>query len=485
MIDEYQLSRELDYLCASSWFSNKPQMKRLLEYLVSHALSADEKPFDQRAIAIEGLGRGDDFDPAENPLVRIEVGRLRRLLNKAYLEDHKRPFMITVPLRQYRPEIIQPSLPSPASVLPALQGLSENDGILTVLLQFNTEGIENAGLYLLRHQIRIGLTLQIKRLDGIRLVVAIPSMLGTVESSVDVVIKASLSQLEAHYLIRTEANWQDENTMFFDVSQKIPLIYEQPALESNLSNLVSRLLDEEIGVVWDQWLVKHQHYRNDVHPSPEKAIFHYLLYFRQGGEASFSSALTVARTVMEQYPSYLIVKSILADLYYQGVLHGYGSIKYLLGSGIGHARVAVRSHPRSLKIHAILASLSYFLGQNNLAEAQFRQANETSDVIYSVAFHRSLLTCLAFDWSLGFQELKSLVQEFDRYPDIFPVMAFMDAVGNERCSEIEHWRAQLNKLGLSTTVRQLVHLIRYPEQLGVSREKDELWDLMKQHLKTV
>ncbi|WP_022950274.1 hypothetical protein [Leucothrix mucor] len=483
MIDEFHLSKEMDFLCASSWFSNKPQMKRLLSHLVSHALNKDEKPFDQRAIAVEGLGRGFDFDPAENPLVRIEVGRLRRLLNDFYVTNQERPFRITIPLRQYRPEII-PLLPdsTPNPALPSLQSLVVKEERLSVLLQFSTEGGESAELYLLRHQIRIGLTLQLKQLEEIRLIIAIPSAAGMVAAKADIVIKVTLSTVEQQYHAQAQASWMGEDRPFFESKLSLPLIYEAQSLEQKLLHWVSGLFDIEMGLAWGKWIQANGDYRDTPYPSLGKAILLYLSFLRDGGERSFLAALAAAKAVVEHYQNPRIAKCILADLHYQGVLRGYGVVEHLLGSGLGYAGEALRTHPACPRMHMTLASLSYFLGQDSLAELQFRNPVENENRIYSIGFHRNVLKSLAFDWKQGFKSIDELVEAFDYYPDLYPVMAYINVFLGSDLQAKQYWRSKVLKLGSERSVQQFVKLIRDPEQLGWAGGRDELGALMAEDL---
>ena len=142
-VNDYELSKELEYLLVSYLFENKTQMKRLLSYLVHHAGSSSQSAYDQRAIAIACLGRNEDFDPGENPVVRIEVGRLRKLLNRFY-EEESRLCKISIPLGQYRPEFTVESMADKSKYLPELRPSPANPERLSVLLQFTTEGTESS-----------------------------------------------------------------------------------------------------------------------------------------------------------------------------------------------------------------------------------------------------------------------------------------------------------------------------------------------------
>jgi pimeloyl-ACP methyl ester carboxylesterase len=71
-------------ICASEVFAQAGRMSGLLAYLVDAALSGAGTRIDQRAIAMDVLGRGGDFDPSSDAIVRAEVGRLRVKLLEYY-----------------------------------------------------------------------------------------------------------------------------------------------------------------------------------------------------------------------------------------------------------------------------------------------------------------------------------------------------------------------------------------------------------------
>jgi pimeloyl-ACP methyl ester carboxylesterase len=59
-------------------------MGALLAYLVEAALTDTARRLDQRAIAMDVFGRGGDFDPGSDAIVRAEIGRLRAKLLEYY-----------------------------------------------------------------------------------------------------------------------------------------------------------------------------------------------------------------------------------------------------------------------------------------------------------------------------------------------------------------------------------------------------------------
>ena len=91
-------------ILTSRLFRSKPQMKRLLTYLVKHTYKNDNDALQQRSIALSCLGRDRSFDSTKDPIVRIEAARLRKLLEEYYdCEDAKQtPLRVSLPKGSYR-----------------------------------------------------------------------------------------------------------------------------------------------------------------------------------------------------------------------------------------------------------------------------------------------------------------------------------------------------------------------------------------------
>ena len=231
--NDSELSKELEYLLTSYLFENKRQMKRLLSYLVQHANATSETAFDQRVIARECLGRGADFDPAENPVVRIEIGRLRKLLNRFYEEELFRPYKITIPLGQYRPEITAEGVSDKTKYLPELNPSPANPERLSVLLQFTTEGVDNPELFLLRHQIRIGITIALRKQEAIRLLVAIPGEDGKVADSIDFIMRVTLASEVVGYKLSSVVNLAESEEALFTNYKNLPADYQASDIDDS------------------------------------------------------------------------------------------------------------------------------------------------------------------------------------------------------------------------------------------------------------
>lgn len=89
----------LDEVLRSRTFERTASLRKLLTYLWDKR----DADINEYAIAIEALGRPPNFDSKIDATVRVQIGRLRRLLDKFYAEEgtaHSR--RATIPVGSHR-----------------------------------------------------------------------------------------------------------------------------------------------------------------------------------------------------------------------------------------------------------------------------------------------------------------------------------------------------------------------------------------------
>ena len=83
-------------------FPQRSGCLKLLRYLAQEALAGRGETLNQRLIAVNGLGAGEDFDPAKNSIVRVQVRRLRVMLEKYYRRPGcASPWRVRLPERSF------------------------------------------------------------------------------------------------------------------------------------------------------------------------------------------------------------------------------------------------------------------------------------------------------------------------------------------------------------------------------------------------
>jgi len=86
-------------------FQSAPQLRSFLGFVVRATLNNEQEKLKGYTIAVEALGRPEDFNPVTDPIVRVEAARLRRRLEKYYAGSGTGdPVRIVIPKGSYAPE---------------------------------------------------------------------------------------------------------------------------------------------------------------------------------------------------------------------------------------------------------------------------------------------------------------------------------------------------------------------------------------------
>jgi len=106
VINEEALITHVEKICTSPEFRSKQVLCRFLSYIVSETLAGRGEDIKAYSIGVDVFKRDEDFDPGQDTLVRINAGRLRRMLDKYYhntgkdddlqIEIHKGGYVPTV-----------------------------------------------------------------------------------------------------------------------------------------------------------------------------------------------------------------------------------------------------------------------------------------------------------------------------------------------------------------------------------------------------
>jgi adenylate cyclase len=114
---------ELRRVLASSQFDASDRNRRFLAYVVEETLMGRGQRIKAYSIATLVFGRDAGFDPALDPVVRMEARRLRRSLERFYLVEGDGEFVrISLPKGGYLPKFDDPSRLSLARCTVSPQG---------------------------------------------------------------------------------------------------------------------------------------------------------------------------------------------------------------------------------------------------------------------------------------------------------------------------------------------------------------------------
>ena len=113
-IGERAVRRQADVILSSDRFTRSRRGSALLRYVVDETLAGRGAGISATTIAQDVLGKSDDFDSGADPLVRVQMGRMRALLASWY-DDHadEAEVCIRIPKGTYEP-VFEPMAPSGA-----------------------------------------------------------------------------------------------------------------------------------------------------------------------------------------------------------------------------------------------------------------------------------------------------------------------------------------------------------------------------------
>lgn len=112
---------ELETVLASGIFHRAPNLALLLTYICSKYFAGASEQIKEYNIAVDALGRPDDFDQKRDSIVRVEAHRLRKRLREYYETDGAgHEVRIEIPAGQYAPQFrfreAPPLEPAPAAI---------------------------------------------------------------------------------------------------------------------------------------------------------------------------------------------------------------------------------------------------------------------------------------------------------------------------------------------------------------------------------
>lgn len=123
-VDATETRAALTRVLASGGLTAAPNLAAFLRYVVEETLAGRGDRLKAYTIAVAALDRAENFDPNDNPLVRVQARRLRAALTRYYeTEGVDDPVLIDLPIGSYVPRFASRAPGSPVAA-----AASEADG---------------------------------------------------------------------------------------------------------------------------------------------------------------------------------------------------------------------------------------------------------------------------------------------------------------------------------------------------------------------
>ncbi|HEV2499840.1 MAG TPA: hypothetical protein VGY31_09710 [Terriglobia bacterium] len=104
-VEAGEIRRQLKKILRSTAFRNAPGLKKFLEYVVGKSTEGLSSEIKEYSIAVEVLGKPNDYDPRLDTTVRVQAHRLREKLEEYYnVEGSSDEIVIELPKGHYIPQ---------------------------------------------------------------------------------------------------------------------------------------------------------------------------------------------------------------------------------------------------------------------------------------------------------------------------------------------------------------------------------------------
>jgi TolB-like protein len=364
---------QLGCILASPEFQATDRMRDFLRFVVEEKLAGRSQKINAYTVAISVFGRDEDFNGTNDPIVRIQAGRLRRALERYYLTAGTGdPIQIDIPKGRYIPRFaaltdVPGELPAGSGYTMAERSTDEGAPKVAVLpFETLTGDLEQLPLAvglaeelvteLTRFQDIVVIscraarqppgfpadTVEIGRSLGVRFVLT-----GTIRRSGETV-KVSAHLVDTH---NGEQIWAEAFTHALEASRLI-------ATQEQIAGSVVAAIASEFGIIarrlssesrkkapkdLQTYEAMLRYYDHQISPSPESAV----------------ACFTALRAASEQEPGYGPLWSALATLYGQMYCFDVTGVDNPLETALECARRGVFLEPGSQLGRLILAYASH------------------------------------------------------------------------------------------------------------------------------
>lgn len=415
MVSKESIQQELESILASELFGGKKQAGKFLQYIVNETLEGRGERITQYGIAVEALGKPMDYCPTESPAVRVEAGRVRKLLEEYYATDSEggqHVCQISLPVGGYTPAF-RP-IDSARLQWRRLGGKRvQSSGPKIYIACQNPASIRDDRLRNIIYKIRSSMPVMLGKLGTVQIALADP---GFAFSYADHALEYAWRQHQAEFLLYSEAVLQSEtpklryvliHTLSREVvwSTEFMLTDGEQLLDEMYARLVNEVFSLYQGVALSFWS-DYWYQQADMPEAYQVLAAHVRFLQDEVTEASFNTLWQVCQKRTRQYHD-----DALAHLHYAVACLYAHLLKADLSESLEdiwqrQTLLALELNPGNALAHAIFALNCYARGESELARVEIEIARKSNPL--DIGCERLIATglCALRAWDKSFRLLK-------------------------------------------------------------------------------
>ena len=452
------IEKELKQILASRLLESKKQACNFLTYTVTETLAGRGDKITQYAIAVDALGKPSDFCPTDSPAVRVEAGRVRKLLEAYYTSEGQHSTVkIVLPSGSYQPVFEQVTSVAPATAQPIEPKSIQSLGPKVHISYQDTALIRDTVLRSLVYNMRSILPMTLGNFREIRIALARESAFKKPQTDP---LASAWRRHQAEFLLQCTAEVTEtgfdlhfvlHHTLTRDVvwSEKaaLPLHHTQQMLETIFSQLIKETFSLHRGVAMAYW---SRYWKSrDTIPNHYQVLVEHIDFIQvTAGNANLKPFLTACQARTQRYHD-----DALAHLHY-AVLCLYA---YMLGDTSTPLetqwhRLALRAlelNPGNALAHSIFALECFHRGDHEMGQLEIETARQVNPHDTTGGHLMAVGLCALRHWELAFTLMRDIAGLESNYPDprrTVPCLFYFRrgefarlATATPQCTEIGSW----------------------------------------------
>ncbi len=418
-VETEKVREELEAILRSASFEATERNRRFLRYVVEETLAGRGDRIKAYSIGTEVFGRGDNFDPLQDPIVRIEAGRLRRSLEHHYLSSSTGTgIRITIPKGSYVP-FFESSQPVATPIQPDLHTKAPHIVVRAFEQQCWAPGWPDLGRTLTLQVISTLTRFTEIFVYGFGTTAALAEGDSVPKVEIDYELTGNLTITQT--AIRAEFLLRNSREGRFIWSHSIERGIGPSADPAELVSVCAGIAGEVAGIIAQRDGVIDSQAREMAGQSPVRfAAYQKLVefqdYWRTLDMKRFEPMRRDLERVIVEDPGFAAAHACLSLLYTDAARFG-------LDCGIAHprpmeramvlARRAVQLAPRSGRAHHALGVAEWFSGQPEKALETLRTACALNPNDSELGAELGIRSAMRMEWDTG---VPLLLSSFQRNP---------------------------------------------------------------------
>ncbi len=433
------VDEQLENILVSKYFKPAKQLQRFLKYIVEQTVTGEAKRLKQYTIGVEALSFAEDFDPEENPAVRILGSRVRKRLDEYYEDaENNDELIISIPKGSYIPEFKKNTH--------VKNNTNENSdtscGPILALVSFSDKTQSNTTNRVLS-QVTDTLGTELSRFLAIQLVVCNPyadkEQSHLVEAEMksthraDYVLAFFLQSFdgdEKKYRLIYRLSLVDTGEIIWSENYVItgkPLI-EQKYIIGKVTATVADHLQGMMHTHWSRKLLENV----DKIPTCNEVLVYFRYFTDRLEKKSFAKAVNTSLEALNRNPNDVIANIMYAAYCRREYVFNYGVIESSLEKGKEYIETAIRLSPNSHEARYVHGLILFCQNdwERSVEEFELTRSISKHNIVteFGIGFH----FCKMNQWDKGLPLVNKAMLLSTNYPSIYHFVPYLDFYRQEK-----------------------------------------------------